>query len=469
LFDGALRLFVAEALLPLSGLVTSAVLTRRLGVAGYGRFALAATLVGTIQWVLTALLARATIRIVGESKDWQPAASAALRLYLFGGFAAGLALAVLASPLARLFGEAPLAQELRLFALDMPLFGLVQAHVNVLLGRGRFRERARARALRWTVRLALIVAFVEAGFSVTGAILGSLGASLAELIVARALVQPSLGAGQAPPLGRLWSYAMPLFLSGIGLRVMGVDLVALKALGASAMDAGFYGAALSLSMLPNLLALSVAPALLATLVRLHAEGRESEARVVTRDAARGVLLLAPFAAIGLGARVEVVRFVFGGAFAASAPLLVPLVLASLSILTVALMTAALTAVGRLRLTATLTLPMPLVAVAGYAFVVPRAGIEGAAWVTATVAVSGCLASLVAVARILGARPELATLARIAGVCASGWIASSLIPGAGVWILPKLGVLFLGCAATLLALGELPRERRGLWAALRSAA
>jgi len=352
----------------------------------------------------------------------------------------------------------------------MPLFGLVQAHVNALIARSRFRERARARALRWTARLVLIVAFVEAGLSVTGAILGSLGASLAELIVARSLVKPSLGGGHAPPLARLWSYAVPLFLSSIGTRVLGFDLVALKALGASATDAGFYAAALSLSMVPNLLALSIGPLFLATLVRLRAADRDDEVRALTREALRGVLLLAPFAAIGLGARADVARFVFGSAFVASAPLLVPLVLASLSMLTLALMTAALTAAGRLRLTAKLTLPMPLLAIAGYALVVPRAGIEGAAWVTATVALSGCLASLVAVARILGAWPALVTLARVACVGAVGWKTSSLIPGAGVWLLPKLGVLFLACAATLLALGELPRsERQGLWAALRSAA
>ena len=206
-----MRLFLAEALLPLSGLVTSAVLTRRLGASGYGRFALASMLVLTIQWTLSALLGRATIKIVGESEHWLPAASAALRLHALAGLATGLALAALAQPLARIFGEAPLAWELRLFAIDMPLAGLAQAHANVLLGRGRFRERARARALRFIVRTVLIVAFVEAGLSVTGAILGSLGASAAELFAGRLYVKPSLGGGETPPLARLWSYAVPLF------------------------------------------------------------------------------------------------------------------------------------------------------------------------------------------------------------------------------------------------------------------
>lgn len=469
--DGTLRLLAAEALFPLSGLVTSAVLSRRLGVDGYGRFALAAMVISTVEWFLAALLSRATIKAVSESGDRPGADSAALRLHAVLGVAAGLVLMALAPALARLFGEAPLASELRLFAVDVPLFGLAQAHAGVLVGRGRFRDRARARALRWIARVILIVVFVEAGFSVTGAILGSLGASLAELLAGRAAVQPSFsGPGTAPSLGRLWSYALPLFLSGLGSRILGLDLVVLKALGASSTDAGWYGAALSLSVVPGLLALSVSPLLLSSLVRLRTAGRGDEARRLARAALRAAFLIVPFAAASLGARRDVVALIFGRAFLDSAPLLPFLVGAGLALFVISVSIAILTAEGRVRSTAALTLPMPFLAVAGYALVVPRAGAFGAACVTAAVTGLGCVVTLAVTRRLAGVGPGGATLARVALVSAAAWALSAALPGAGLFVLPRLAVCFIASVAALLVLGEWPREERlGLATALRGLA
>lgn len=469
--DGALRLLVADALFPLSGLVTSAVLSRRLGVAGYGRFALAATVIATVEWLLTAFLSRATIKAVGESEAWEPAGNAALRLHTTLSVAAGLGLVALAPVLAGLFGERALTPELRLFALDVPLFGLAQAHANLLIARGRFRDRARARALRWCTRLVLIVVFVEAGFSVTGAILGSLGATLVELLAGRAAIQPSFsGAASALPTARLWSYSVPLFLSGLGSRILGLDLVVLKALGASATDAGLYGAALSLSILPGLLALTISPLLLSSLVRLQRAARHEEGRRLARAAQRGALLVVPFAAASLGARHEVVALIFGSAFLGSATLLVPLIAAGLALLVISVSIAILTAEGRIRSTAALTLPMPFLAVAGYAIVVPRAGAFGAACVSAAVTGLGCAVTLAVTRRLAGVGPGVATALRVAAVSAAAWALSAALPGAGLYVLPRLALAFLACVAALLVLGEWPREQRvELLAALRSVA
>jgi O-antigen/teichoic acid export membrane protein len=471
LVDGAVRSFLAEALFPLTGLVTSAVLSRGVGLAGYGRFALAAMLISSIEWALTALLSRATIKAVGETDDWEPAASAALRLHLGVSLAAGAAMMAAASPLAALFGEPALAGELRLYALDIPLFGLAQAHGNVMIARRMFRERARTRAARWISRLVLIVGLVWSGFSVAGAILGSVGATLVELAIGRVFVKPRLATAGAPlPHARLWGYALPLFFSGLGLRVFGLDLMALKALGAPAADAGLYGAALSLSMVPNLLALAVSPALLATLVRLRAEAHPEEARRLGREALRGAVLLAPFAAAALGARDGIVRLVFGSAFAGAARLLPALVGAGLALLFTTFAIAILTAAGRARLTAWLTLPMPLATLAGCALAVPRFGALGAALATGAASAGGAAAALVATGRVTGVTPPMASFARALVASAAGFLVSAALPGAGLFVLLRLAAGCVVALATLAGLGEWPRDERvRLLSALRSAA
>ena len=70
MLEGSIRNFLAEALFPLTALVTAAFLTRRLGPDGYGLLVLAVTLVVLIEWSLNSIFSRATIKHVGEAKDW---------------------------------------------------------------------------------------------------------------------------------------------------------------------------------------------------------------------------------------------------------------------------------------------------------------------------------------------------------------------------------------------------------------
>ena len=64
--DGPIRVFLAEALILPTGLVTLAFLTRRLGAADCGLFTLTVTVVTWIEWTLTAMFARAINKCVSE-------------------------------------------------------------------------------------------------------------------------------------------------------------------------------------------------------------------------------------------------------------------------------------------------------------------------------------------------------------------------------------------------------------------
>ena len=85
---GSLQLFMAEALIVPTGMVTLAFLTRQLGKGGYGMFTLAVTVVTWIEWTLVTVTARAINKSVSETSDWAPVATTALRLHLILGLVA---------------------------------------------------------------------------------------------------------------------------------------------------------------------------------------------------------------------------------------------------------------------------------------------------------------------------------------------------------------------------------------------
>ncbi len=176
--DGTIRGFLAEALLPLTGLITSAFLTRRLGPASYGLFTLAATLVTWIEGSIVTVFARATFKFIAETEDWRPIGTAVVQLHLAASGGAMLLLWLLASPIAVLFNEPVLATYLWLFAFDIPLFSLARAHQNVLIGIGGFNQRALVSASRWITRLILNVPLVPGRLAVPGRILGHLRGDL---------------------------------------------------------------------------------------------------------------------------------------------------------------------------------------------------------------------------------------------------------------------------------------------------
>ncbi len=459
---GTLRVFLADMLILPTGLLTTAYLTRRLGPEGYGLFILAATLVAWVEWSVSSLFSRTTIKFVGEAQDWRPVGAAVAWLHLLSGAAAMLLLALLAGPLAALLHEPRLAGYLRLFSLDIPLFALAQAHRNILVGIGGFRERALASAGRWVSRLLIIVLLVQLGFSVSGAILGSIAASLVELVIGRIYVRPSLWRPAGFSVRPLWGYAVPLLFAAVSLRLFDkLDLVSLKALGASAEQAGIYGAAQSLSLVPGIFALSFSPLLLSTLTRLLLSGEADAARKMGRDAMRLALLLFPFAGLVAGAAPEIVRLIFGQRFLSAAPLLALLIFGAVALMMVSVASAILIGAGKPGWTVALASPLVPLALTGCFFFIPAWGPRGAALATTLTAAAGALASILAVKRLWGILPSATTLLRSFLLSTLAYIAAALWPAPGILLLVKLPAISLLICLAYSFLGEFSAAEREL--------
>jgi lipopolysaccharide exporter len=400
---GGAWLLAGDSLFVPTALIISAFLARRLGPSQYGLFALAATVSGWLEWFIASLFSRAAVRQIAAASDWRPTGSAVVRSMLAVGVAAGGLVALGAVPAARMLGERRLVPLLYLAALNAPIAALALSHRFVLTGLERFRARAIASGVRWVGRLVLVVAFVESGFGVAGAVAATVVAGVLEFLAARSVVRPALsGVGPTPwrELGRL---AAPLFVAGASVRAFErVDLVCLQVIGGRAAETGAYGAAQSLAALPGFVAAAFAPVLLASMTRLVIAGDRVSARALSRKALRAVAWALPVGGLIAALSGTIVRLLFGEDFAAAGPLLAVLSVASLANVLLVVASTLLVATDRAGTTVAIAAPLVPVAIAGHVLAIPRFGGLGAATVTAAVSCVAAGVAAIALARVMNA-------------------------------------------------------------------
>ena len=466
LTDGVVLGFAAELVLLPTGLITAAVLTRALGPSGYGLFSVAATFITWLAFTTTTLLARAAVKFVSEADDWIPVATSVLRARLAVGSAAFLVVLLGADVFGRLLGAPELAPYLRVFAVDLLLFNLARAYRDVLTGRGRFREVAAVSLARWMTRLALIVALVLLTGSIMGAVVGSVGATAVELLVARGFGRVPLRGRSPIAWSRMWQVAAPLVVYGAALQLFSkIDLFALSALRGASADVGLYAAAQNLAVAPGLFALSLAPLLLATLARLRRTGAIADARRIARVALRVSFALVPLAALVAATADDIVRVVFGASFGGAGVLLALLFAAGVALVAMSVSVSVVTAADEHRVVSLLGAGVLGAAIIGHLVLIPRLGAVGAAMVTSGASIAGGIASIALVHRLWNVH-AYGTLLRAALIAAPAyWLATLAPTTSALGLVAKVAVGSALILGAFVVLGELDAdERRRLRAA-----
>jgi len=462
MIDGTARVFLAEALIVPTGVVTVALLTRHLGPSDYGRYTLAVTIVLWLEWGFSAPFARATVRLVGGAADWRPMAALVLRAQVVVGALTALALWLVAPAVARTLDEPSLTPLLRLFSLDLPLFALAQAHQQILVALGQFRVRAMLSATRWIVRLALIAAGVGFGVSVRGVVMAVVGTTAIEVVLARRFVRPPLLGRTQVPVRQLFDYAVPLLFSALSLRVFDrVDVVLLKFFGRTSAEVGMYGAAQNLTLATGLFSLAFAPILLSTLAQAVRAGDMEHARQIARDSMRIGLLLLPLAAIVAASAPDIVALIFGIQYVASASVFRWLIFAGVASVTISIVVAVLTGGSKPSWTLYASVPLPVVAIVAHTWAIPRYGPVGAAMVTTLCGCAGAVFGAVAVYRLWRVTPSAPSALRSISLAGLGALAARSWPSPGALVIVKLAVVGLGVLLLLLASGEFGHPRRRL--------
>jgi len=435
------RVFLAGLLFPLTGIITAAFLTRRLGPEGYGLLVLSATIVGWLELSINSFFARATIKFVAEAEDWRSIGVTVSRLHFLAGVGGALLLVLLAIPLAGALNEPALASYLCLYSLHIPLIGLAHGYQNILVGIGHYKQKAVSTAAQWIARLFLIIVLVEMGLSVQGAILGSIGASLVEIAISRRYVGLSFFGHAMLPSQNFWNVGLMLLLSGLSLNsYSSLGLIMLKTFGGTAQEAGIYGAAQNLSILPGIFSMAFGPLLFSTLSRMLSAGEGDQAREIGRTSMRMVLGLLPIAAMLSGAASEIVTLFFGQAFEAAAPLFALLIWGAVAFVMISVSMTIVTAARPPRLTLILSMPLVLLAMAGYWVMIPPFGAVGAAFVTALCSWLGAVTCVLVVYRLWSIFPPIGTLGRSVVISVLAYLLAVMWTTTGLLLLIKLSVI-----------------------------
>ena len=441
LIDGTVRVFLAGLLFPLTGIITAAFLTRRLGPEGYGLLVLSATLVVWIELGINSFFARTTIKFVAEAGDWRSIGVTVSRLHFLAGVGGAVLLALLAFPVATALNEPVLAPYLCLYSLHIPLTSLAQGYQNILVGIGHYRQKAVGTAAQWIARLVLILALVQLGLSIEGAILGSIGASLVELMISRRYTGLSFFGQAMFPSRSFWNVGFMLFLSGLSLNgYASLGLVMLKTFGGTAQEAGIYGAAQNLAILPGIFSMAFSPLLFSTLSRMLSAGETRQAKAIGQITMRMVLGLLPLAAMVAGAAHEIVPLFFGQPFEPAAPLFALLIFGAVAFVMISVVMAIVTAVAPARLTLMLSAPLVFIAITGFWAVIPTFGALGAASVTAICSWLGAGICVAVVYRLWSIYPPVGTLLRSVVISGLAYTLAVIWPTTGLLLLIKLAFI-----------------------------
>lgn len=460
ILDGAVRVFLAEALFPLTSIITAIFLTRRLGADGYGLLALTISAVMWFLYTLNAIFNKSLVRAIRTTPEWRPLATRAIHFQLQVSLLGMVLVWILAGPFADWMGSPALAAYIRLGSLEIPIANQVHLHRRFLVGLGRYRHRALTGALHSLARLGLVVLFVEMGLSVFGAILGLLGANIVELVIIRVLVHPPVFARSTYRIRDMVDYIAPLFLAAICQKVfIRSDLIMLKGMGGTEDQAGLYAAAQNMALVPIILLGAVTPLFLSSLAELKEEHGFDTARALAGDVLRLAILTWPLIAVGAGAAPSIVELIYGSAFAPTAPILRLLLLGAAALLPLSVYFAILTVAERPSWCFYISLPLMLMALVGHWQLIPLFGPYGAAATTATLSFVAFAVTGAAVHRIWSIAPPTGSLLRSALISPLAYAIPVLWPARGPWILLQVVVLCLVMIGLLVLVGELRGPER----------
>jgi O-antigen/teichoic acid export membrane protein len=452
-------------------LIIGIVLARWLSLESYGLYVLSSIIILWSEWTVLACLSQAGVRLIGEADDWRPVGATIVRFTLLLAGAATVLIWLAAGSLEAIFDAPGLAHVLRLFALDIVPFCLLQSYQRIQVGRGRYRRSAWLQAALWGLRLVLVCIFLLLWPETSSVVLGFVLAPLLLLLLVAAIdyeaARVLLPGVERVPWKAVYQLAAPLLLYNLGMRLyIRSDLIALKLLGGSLEQAGIYGAVQNLAQVLVMVTNPLFMLLLSTLVRMkHTEDTTDAVQMVMRLGLRAVCVLLSFAALAAGMAPQLAGLIYGPAFTAGGTALALLFLRSSMLVIVSMCITILIAAGAERQVAWISGVLFLVSLAGYAMLLPWAGLEGAA-AAQLIAASATL--LIVLWRLYAAQQvtlPAATLARSILIGTLVFVLGVAWPVEGALLLIKLFMLGGLIPLAYLALGELQQEDQALLSAM----
>lgn len=400
-------IFASTTLVNLCNYAFHLLISRRLGVTGYG--ALSSLLAALMLATIPATIATSTIAKYASTlcalRDTGGLRTFAGRVVTYSALAAAAACVVglLARDALASYLNLPDARPVALLTVIVSVQFVFLAIRGILQGVQDFRRFAVATASEVSGKLLLGVGLVFAGFGVSGALLGYAAASTFSLLYAFAAVRVHLGTERGPlsiDPGRLLRTTAAIAVSTASLSSLGFADVVLVKHFFDPHSAGLYGA-ISLVGKTLLFVVSFVPTIVLPKAAARAARGESPLSLLIQAGA----LMACFAGVGLAFiglfPVRTIGLMVGPAFTAAAPYVLPYACAMALLAATTILASYKTGLHQFDFL------IPLVVVALGEIVVLQFEHETLTEVIAVVLVGHAIAFGGALYRITAARPSLA--------------------------------------------------------------
>jgi stage V sporulation protein B len=471
---GAIFIGFAKLYFMCSGFLQQVLLTRLVGLAEFGAFAV----VNNVISIVNNTVVQATIQAVSKFTAEDDARAGAVQragLRMQGVLGAGLALAFfLGAPLIASFEEAPrYTATFRIAAVIPFLYALYAVFVGSANGLRRFRTQASFDVGFSTAKTILLLG-LAALWKVTGAFVGFAVAAAFILTVASRVMRLSAPATERFSTRRLAGYMSAVVTYGLLLNLaLNYDLPLLHHFAGKSDDAavaatvaGHYQALRTLALLPYQALIVVTFVIFPLVSRATFLDDREATRIYVAQTLRYALILAAAMGVVLAARpAALLGVLYKPEYGAGAPALPILVGGECCLALLGVACAILNAAGRTRAPLAL-MTLTVVIGAGTASVlVPRAAagtpmLMAAATATALGMAGGFVAAVVYVRARLGGTPPIGTVFRVAIAMAAATAAAHFVPGRGKIVgLGATAIAALVYAAVLLVSGEIGPEDR----------
>jgi stage V sporulation protein B len=476
---GAIFIGFAKVYFMMTGLAQRILLTRVVGAADFGDFAVVNNLVSIVNNTVVQATTQAVSKFTAEDDARAGAVQrAGLKMQLVVGLALTFAL-FLGAPFIAALEKAPrYTQYFRIAAFIPLLYCLYAVFVGSANGLRRFRVQASFDVGFSTTKTVLLLGFALL-WKVSGAFAGFVAAAAVILFVASRVMRLPAGAERFP-LGRLVGYMSAVVAYSALMNVaLNYDLLLLRHFAGAAPGvdartaaavAGNYEALRTFALLPYQTLLVITFVIFPLVSRsTFAADREATRTYVTQTM-RYALILAAAMGIVLAARpAALFGVIYKPEYRTGAPALPILAAGQCCLALLAVACAILNAAGRTRATVSLMIVTLAVGAIGLAVFVPRAQagapmLVAAATATALGMAAGLVGAVIILRFRLGGGFPAATAARVALAMAAAIVAARLVPGHGKIVgLAVMALAALTYAAVLAATREFGPEDRAKFA------
>lgn len=443
----------------IAGFALVVYLARALGPENFGIWALVLSIITWSEHASFSLWTRSVPKFVSAAGEkWREVANSALVGGLFW-FTAWCGLLLILAPLiAESLGESLLTAYLRLFALDLPVFGAGVLLLSVLAGREKYNISAGGSVLYWAAKLVFMCGLVAAGLGIRGAIIGSIAASVIGLCWAWRysgvrIAKPTF------PLRQLIAFSIPVMLAAVLFKLLQtVDLWMVKGLLNDNVLAGQYGVAIGVIQTGIMLAVALNVTVLPAVSREISENREESVQNTVRQAYRFLfVVMGLLVAIMAAASTPIITLVFSEQYAEAGIPAAILTGGALALSILGIGQTILIAASRPTWALWAMLPLVPLDIALNVLLIPRYQLVGAALATTITALIGAcvLAVLVWIELKVVLQPLM--LARVAAAAAITYGIGTALSFEGPLVLLQCATVSLAYVAILFGLGELKRK------------